>query len=140
MTSAPASSSSGDETVEAGIERHLAGDLPQQAGLGRQQVPLVEVADPAPDPPGLVLGRDLAPARVGEALEQMDADVAGADGPVEVEEHGRRGEIEGHRHRSIVPATALPDRAQARLRSISSSATVISDARSSTGAPSASRT
>ena len=95
MSSAPAARSASTSGPDPGIERHLGGDRAQRGFVALDQLPLVEDALAAVDLAALELLVDgPATRRARRVREHVHADVDGADGAVEVEEHRRAGEVE----------------------------------------------
>ena len=94
MSSAPAARSVADQAWEVGIERHLGRDRTQRGLVPLDHGPLVEDALPAADLAPLVLVVQFEPLGRAGPGQQVHADVGGADGAVEVEEHGGVREIQ----------------------------------------------
>ena len=94
-----------DERLEPGVERHLRGDRAQSGFVAVDQRPLVDDALAAPDLAPFELVVEVPPFRGPGAAEHVHADVDGADGAVEVEEHRCAREIEiepRHRPKLVV--------------------------------------
>jgi hypothetical protein len=89
----------GDERLEPGIDRNLARHRAHGCLVAADQGPLPDAALAAPDLATRVLLADHTPFRRTHPLEEVDADVAGRDGAVEIEEHRRSGELEHRRSR-----------------------------------------
>jgi hypothetical protein len=100
---------------ESGVERDLGGDGAQGTFVALDQRPLVVHALAAADLAALVLLVEGPPPVGAGPLEQVDPDVAGADGAVEVEEHRGARKVE-REARHAVQGIEAP--ARSRIRNI----------------------